>query len=73
LHFLPLAKIFTARRYYWTGGIMVIAAVGSLFIPRSDVRNIAGCAAIGLTLWLTGLVILRRITWQSKRLVDSEI
>jgi hypothetical protein len=73
LHFLPLAKIFSARLYYWTGGIMVIAAVGSLFIPRSDVRNIAGCAAIGLTLWLTGLVILRRITWQSKRIVDSEI
>jgi len=52
---------------------MVIAAVGALIIPRSDVRNIAGCAAIGLTLWLTGLVILRRITWQTNRLLDSEI
>lgn len=58
LHFLPLAKI---------------AAIGSFIIPRSDVRSIAGCTAIGLILWLTGLVILRRITWQSKRLVNSEI
>jgi hypothetical protein len=64
LHFLPLAKIFAARLYYCTGGIMVTAAVGSLIIPLSHVRNIAGCASIGLTLWLTGLVILRRITWQ---------
>ena len=73
LHFLPLAKIFTARCYYWTGGIMVTAVVGSLIIPRSNVRNIVGCAAIGLTLWLTGLVILRRITWPSNQLVNSEI
>jgi hypothetical protein len=72
LHFLPLAKIFAARLYYWTGGIMVSAAVGSLIIPRGDVRNIAGCAAIGITLWLTGLVILRRITWQSNHFVNSE-
>lgn len=73
LHFLPLAKIFTARCYYWTGGIMVTAVVGSLIIPRSNVRNIVGCAAIGLTLWLTGLVILRRITWPGNQLVNSEI
>lgn len=73
LHFLPLAKIFEAYLYYWTGTIMVIAAIGSLVIPRSDVRSIAGCAAIGLILWLTGLVILRRITWQSGGLANSEI
>jgi hypothetical protein len=73
LHFLPLATIFVAQLYYWTGAGMVIAAVGSLIIPRSDVRNIAGCAAIGLILWFTGLVILRRITWQSNLVVNSEI
>jgi hypothetical protein len=32
LHFLPLVKIFRAPRYYWTGGIMVIAALCSLLI-----------------------------------------
>jgi hypothetical protein len=68
-----LAKIFAARLYYWTGGIMVTAAFGSLIIPRSDVRNIAGCTSIGLTLWLTGLIILRRITWGTNRVADSEI
>jgi hypothetical protein len=73
LHFLPLAKVFEAHLYYWTGAIMVIAAIGSLVIPRSDVRSIAGCTAIGLILWLTGLVILRRITWQRDRLANSEI
>jgi hypothetical protein len=73
LHFLPLAKIFGGHLYYWTGAIMVIAAIGSFVIPRSDVRSIAGCTAIGLILWLTGLVILRRITWQSNRIANSEI
>jgi hypothetical protein len=73
LHFLPLAKIFAAHLYYWTGAIMVIAAIGSFIIPRSDVRGIAGCTAIGLILWLTALVILHRITWQSNRPVNSEI
>jgi len=64
LHFLPLAKIFAAQLYYWTGALMAIAAIGSFIIPRSDVRSIAGCTAIGLILWVTALVILRRITWQ---------
>lgn len=73
LHFLPLARIFAAHLYYWTGAIMVIAAIGSFIIPRSDVRSIAGCAAIGLILWFTGLVVLRRITWQSNLVVNSEI
>jgi len=58
LHFLPFVKIFRAPRYYWTGGIMVVAALASLFIPRGYLRNIAGCAAIGLTLWVTGVAIL---------------
>jgi hypothetical protein len=34
LHFLPLAKIFRAPHYYWTGGVMVIAALGSFLIHR---------------------------------------
>jgi hypothetical protein len=58
LHFFPLVKIFRAPRYYWTGGIMVVAALGSLLIHRGSIRNIVGCAAIGLTLWATGAAIL---------------
>lgn len=68
LRFLPLAKIFRAQLYYWTGAMMVSAALGSFIIPRSELRSIAGCVVVGLILWLTGLVILWRITWQSDRL-----
>jgi hypothetical protein len=50
LHFLPFAKIFRTARYYWTGGIMVAVALGSLLIHRGYTRNIVGGAAIGLTL-----------------------
>lgn len=60
LHFLPLVKIFRAPRYYWTGGLIVVAALASLLIHRGYLRNIAGCAAVGLTLWVTGVVILSR-------------
>jgi hypothetical protein len=37
---------------------MVIGALASLLIPRGDVRNIVGCAVVGLTLWITGVIIL---------------
>jgi hypothetical protein len=57
-HLLPLAKIFRAPRYYWTGGVMMVGALGSLLIPRSNIRNIVGCAAVGLTLWVTGTILL---------------
>jgi hypothetical protein len=60
LHFPPLARIFRAPLYYWTGGIMVVAALGSLLIHRGYLRNTVGCAAVGLTLWVTGVVILSR-------------
>jgi hypothetical protein len=60
LHFLPLARVFRASRYYWTGGVMVAGAFCSLLISRGDVRNIAGCAVVGLTLWLTSANILAR-------------
>ena len=60
LHFLPLVKIFRAPRYYWTGGIMVVAGLGSLLIHSGYLRSIVGCTAMGLTLWVTGVVILSR-------------
>jgi len=58
LHYLPLGKIFRARQCYWTGGIMLTAALGSLLIPRGHIRNVVGCAAVGLTLWATCFAIL---------------
>jgi hypothetical protein len=60
LHFLPLVKIFRAPLYYWTGGIMVIAALGSLLMHRGYFRNVFACAAVGLTLWVTSVAVLCR-------------
>jgi hypothetical protein len=58
LHFLPLAKVFRTSRYYKMGAVMVVGALASLLIPRGDIRDIVGCAVIGLTLWISGIIIL---------------
>jgi len=58
LHYLPLGKIFRKQQYYWTGGLMVVAALAPLLIHRGHIRNIVGFAAVGLTLWVTGVAIL---------------
>ena len=58
LHYLPLGKILRAQQYYWTGGVLVVAALGSLLIHRGHIRNIVGFAAVGLTLWVTCIAIL---------------
>jgi hypothetical protein len=58
LHYLPLGKIFRAQQYYWTGGVLVTAALGSLLIQRGQTRNIVGCAALALTLWATCFAML---------------
>jgi len=64
LHYLPLGKIFRGQQYYWTGAVMVTVALGSLLIHRGHIRNIVGCAALGLTLWATCFAIL---CWASGR------
>jgi hypothetical protein len=58
LHYLPLGKIFRARQYYWTGGVMVTVALGSFLIPRGPIRDIVGCAGVGSTLWVSCFAIL---------------
>lgn len=63
LHFLPLAKIFRQPLYYATGAAIIIVALGTLLTPPGGMRNLAGCATIGITLWLTALINLRR-TWR---------
>ena len=64
LHYLPLGKIFRAQQYYWTGVVMVAAALGSLLIQRGQIRNVVGCVAVGLTLWVSCFAIL---CWSSNR------
>jgi hypothetical protein len=58
LHFIPLAIVFRAPRNYWTAVVITVASLASLLLPRGDLRNIAGCCAVGLPLWLTALSAL---------------
>ena len=58
LHFLPLAKIFKAPIYYWTGAAMVLGSLASLAIPAGHVRNMAAFGVNGLSLWATAAVNL---------------
>jgi hypothetical protein len=58
VHYLPLGKIFRAQQYYWTGGVMVTSALSSFLVPRGQIRNIVGCVAVGLTLWVSCFAIL---------------
>lgn len=67
LHFFPIAKVFQLPRYYWVGATMIAGEISSLFIPRGDIRNIIGCACIGLTLWINGLIILSHISTFTNR------
>jgi hypothetical protein len=66
IHFLPLAKIFRARIYNWTGVAMVLGVLASLAIPAGSLRNIAACGVSGLALWVTAAVICVRIRLSSK-------
>jgi hypothetical protein len=73
LHFLPLVKIFRAPVFYWTGGIMVVAALGSLLMHRGHIRNIFACAAVGLTLWVTSVAALSRTSGALSRQLKSNV
>jgi hypothetical protein len=58
LHFLPLAKLLRAPRYYLMGTAMVLCVLASLLIPEGSIRNVIACAAIGLPMWITAVAIL---------------
>lgn len=58
LHFLPLAKIFKALIYCWTGIAMVLGSLASLVVPAEHTRAIVACGLSGLSLWATAAVIL---------------
>jgi hypothetical protein len=58
LHFLPLAWILRASRYYIMGTAIVVCVSSSLLIPEGSIRNVIACAGIGLPMWITVVVIL---------------
>jgi len=58
VHFFPLAKIFRAPIYYWTGAAMLAGVAASVAFPAGAVRNLTACGLCGLALWATELEIL---------------
>jgi hypothetical protein len=58
LHFLPLARLLRAPRYYVMGTAMILCVLASLLAPEGSVRNVIACAGIGLPMWITAVVIL---------------
>jgi hypothetical protein len=58
LHFLPLARLLRAPRYYIMGTAMILCVLASLLVPESSIRNVLACVGIGLPMWITAVVIL---------------
>ncbi len=58
LHFLPLARLLSAPRYYIMGAAMIVCVLASLLAPEDSVRNVVACAGIGLPMWFTAVVIV---------------
>ncbi|MGC1675861.1 MAG: hypothetical protein WA739_26610 [Candidatus Acidiferrales bacterium] len=57
LHFLPLARLLRAPRYYIMGTAMILCTLASVLIPEGEIRNVLACAGIGLPMWFTAVVI----------------
>jgi hypothetical protein len=58
LHFLPLARLLRAPRYYIMGTAMILCVLASVLVPEGSLRNVVACAGIGLPMWITSVVIL---------------
>jgi hypothetical protein len=58
LHFLPLAWLLRAPRYYIMGAAMIVCVLASVLVPEGEMRNVIACAGIGLPMWVTAVVIL---------------
>jgi hypothetical protein len=58
LHFLPLARLLRAPRYYVMGTAMILCVLASVLVPEGTLRNVVACAGIGLPMWITSVVIL---------------
>jgi hypothetical protein len=67
IHFLPLAKIFKAPIYNWTGAVMVLGVLASFVIPAGSFRNLAAYGICGYSLWATAIVILCKDKFSSTK------
>ena len=59
LHFLPLARIFQAPVYYWTGGASVLGVLLCLPIRTTGLRLLCVGGVMTAVLWTTAALLLR--------------
>jgi hypothetical protein len=60
VHFFPLAKAFGNPVLNYTGGALVLLAIGYPFLVPGGAANPVGCLGAGIILWATALVSLNR-------------
>ena len=58
LHFIPLARVFEAPVYYWTGVLCVAGMLGCSLIRAADTRGLCAGLTMAAVFWLTAVVLL---------------
>ena len=61
LHFIPLARLFEVRLYYWTGTIIVIAMLACSFIHNAQVRSLSAGLVMAAVLWFSSALVLSQV------------
>lgn len=69
IHFLPLARVFDYPLYYWTGGaeIALCALIAVALRARLGAADPLIGLAMGLSLWMTVLILLVQGRWLAAR------
>ncbi|MGB8886853.1 MAG: hypothetical protein WCC87_09015 [Candidatus Korobacteraceae bacterium] len=58
LHFIPLARVFEVRLYYWTGALSVLGVLGCSLIHEAGTRLLWAGLTMAAVLWLTAVRLL---------------
>jgi hypothetical protein len=67
LHFLPLAHVFEAPIYYWTGSLCTLGVLGCLLIPAAATRLLCVGLVMNAVLWGTAIVLLGQTRHSEQR------
>ena len=58
LHFIPLARVFEAPPYYWTGVLCVLGMLGCSLIRDAGTRLLCAGITMAAVFWLTAVFFL---------------
>jgi uncharacterized protein DUF7010 len=58
LHFIPLARVFEAPPYYWTGMLCILCMLGCSLIRDAGTRLLCAGMSMAAVFWLTAVVFL---------------